>query len=121
VPSRARAGLRGIRREGKRAALGVTTDSPALTWMNHRTAEVLNALKRGGKINHREVRQRGGVTGTLSTLMQSQTKVAAIDFPACPSVAGPRRELGAEYAAPEPPSTLRIVGGELNQWGRHGL
>ena len=117
----ARAALGRIRREGERAALRVTAYSQALTGMDHGAAEVLDALKRGGEIGHGEVGQRSGVTRSRSALVHSQAKVAALGLPSLTCDAGPRRELCAQHAAPEPPGAFRVVGRELDQWSRHDL
>lgn len=113
-----RGGL-GIRRQRERAALRVTADGPALTGVDHRTTKVLDALKRGGNVGHREIGQRSIVTGSRSTLVHSEAKISTARLPAHPGFAGPWRELGAQHPAPESPGTLRVVGRELDQWGRH--
>jgi hypothetical protein len=109
----------GIRRERERAALRVTADGPAFTRVDHRTTKLLDALKRRGKVGHREIGQRSIVTGSRPTQVQSEAKVSTARHPAHPGFAGPWRELGAEHPAPKSLSTLRVVGRELDQWGRH--
>src|ERR1700750_232168 len=87
--------------------------------MDHGTAQVLDALKRGGKIGNREVGQRRGVAWTRAALVHTEAELTAFGLPARPRVASARSEIRIEHTSPEPQGALRIVSRKLDQRRPH--
>jgi hypothetical protein len=88
--------------------------------MYDRAAEFPHALKRLGQVNHSEVRKGASVPGTRPSLMNPEMEPVIVNLPPRAGSGTARREFDVEHAAPEAASTIRIVGGELDQRGRHG-
>jgi hypothetical protein len=114
--------LGGCRRGGQRerASLGVPAYGPAIARVDDRAAELANALECCGQVSDREVREGSGVAGTRSTRVDSEAHGARFAFPSRSGRGGPRRELDAEDAVPEPASAIGIVGRKFDQGRGHG-
>jgi hypothetical protein len=87
--------------------------------MDDRTAKLADALERRGQVGHSEIGQGGGITRTRSPLVNPEAEAVVINLPTGAGFGPPRREFGIEHPSPEASSTIRIVGGKLDQGGGH--
>src|SRR5262245_13696096 len=101
------------------APFGIAADGPSFTGVDDRPAQFLHPLERCRQIVDGEVRQRGGIARTRSSLVQTHAEAVAIGLPAGSGLARPRHELRAQEPLPEAACASRIVGRELDQGRGH--
>ena len=81
--------------------------------MNHASPQPPDPLERCLHIGDREVRQRGRVARTGTTLMNAE-RGTAVGLPAATFGLAPLSELNAEQARPEPKPAIGIISRELD-------
>jgi hypothetical protein len=89
--------------------------------MDHRAAELADALQRRLQVADGEVGERSGVARARPTLVEPKAKAIVLDLPSRTGFGGSRSKLGAQHPAPEAASAIGVVGGELDQRDRHEL
>ena len=87
--------------------------------MDHRAAELADALECRREVGDREVGKRRGIPGTGSALVHSQTEAVGFGLPPGSGRGGPGREVDAKHSKPEAAGTTGVVSRELDQRRGH--
>src|SRR4051812_22696706 len=96
--------------ERERAPFGVLADRPALTRVDHRPAQLLDALECVGHGRFDlEVGQRPGITRPGSARVDAEPRRPA-RLPSLTLLAAPRLQFDAEKSLPEPLRTRGVIG-----------
>jgi hypothetical protein len=88
--------------------------------MDHAPTERRDPLKRRGDIDHREVRQRKGITWPASARVHSDRRCPRACLPALSLRTFASLQLNAEELRPEASCALGIISRELDEGQRGG-
>ena len=83
--------------------------------MDDAAAQSRDLLERLIEIVDCEIRQREAVPGSATADMDADSGTGSAGLPTLPFAVCASVEIGTEKSRPEPPRSIRIVGGELDQ------